>query len=189
MKPKYEPMLLSAEEVKAILARCTEDGDCLSWPGATDGRGMPIKAMQDPSLGKRRSVSLRSAIARASGLEVSAEKRTAMTCGNRLCMNPAHMKSQTMSALVGNAAKRDKSPWRSLVRRRRLSEAARQRTGKLSDAAVADIRTGNEPSHVYAERYGVKLVTVSAVRTGRLQAPDLKDGYLWAGLMALGARA
>ena len=41
---------------------------------------------------------------------------------------------------------------------------------KLNDAAVLDIRTSTERNGVLAERYGVKAVTISAVRHRRLWA-------------------
>ena len=177
-KPKQNWSLTDAE-FQRIKDRCEEVGDCLEWTMATS-KGRPMTALKRD--GKWTTVGARSAIARTIGLEVSPSKRTVMACGNMICLNPAHMKSQLVSTIVKNAAKKPGNGWQSTSRRIRLKELARERFGRLTDEAVEDIRSGKEKISVYMKRYGVSKTAVSEARNLITHSPVLQKSNPWAGL-------
>lgn len=173
---------LRADEVAHFLSRCVPAADCLEWVGANKS-GAPVAAIKRH--GKWHTLNLRPAFARHAGLDVSLQQRTVMTCGNAACLNVAHMQLQTMPRIVKTAYKRSKGgAWLNLARRAKLAEHARQRFGKLSEAAVADIRTKAEPVAAYMARYGVSKTTVCDIRRGHTHRMGLEKGNPWAGLFS-----
>jgi len=172
---------LRSEELEKIMSRYEEVGNCMEWQGARSSGGRPVGQIKRH--GRWVTINLRSSIARAHGMEVSLQVRTVMTCGNALCMDVAHMRSQSMSEILRRAAERDKSGWQGIARRAKLSAHARQRFGKLTPEAVADIRTKAEPVAAYMARYGICKTTVSEVRSGHTHALELDRSNPFAGLM------
>lgn len=179
MKKPKQDWALTEEEMQRVKERCDEVGDCLEWKMATS-KGRPTTAIKRD--GKWITVGARSAIARAIGLEVSAAQRTVMVCGNSICLNPAHMKSQKVSTIVRNAAKKPGNGWQTTSRRIRLKELARERFGKLTDEAIEDIRSGKDPIKVYMKRYGVSKTSVSEAKNCITHSPALQKSNPWSGL-------
>ena len=179
MKIPEQNWTLTEEEMQRVKERCEEVGECLEWQMATS-KGRPMMAIKRD--GRWITVGVRSAIARAIGLEVSVSQRTVMTCGNIICLNPAHMKSQQVGTIVRNAAKKPGNGWQSLSRRIRLAEITRERFGKLTPEAIEDIRNGKEFHRVYMQRYGVSKTTVSRVKNFITHSPVLQKSNPWAGL-------
>lgn len=75
-----------------IRARCTEDGDCLMWPGSTDSRGVPTVRIV------RRIVSARMVVLLAAGKWVDGHN-AANTCGRIGCLAEDHLAALTRREL------------------------------------------------------------------------------------------
>lgn len=180
MTDKYSFCTLTEEEIQKINAKTEEVGECLEWQGALLSDKRPyINARRD---GKRKTISIRPAIARSIGLEVSNKFRTTMKCGNPICINPDHIVSKSVSAITKAAAKKNRNAWNSIAIRAKRAEIARERFGKLTPEAVEDIRSGKEPVKAYMERYGVSRKAVSEAKNFITHSPVLQKSNPWAGL-------
>ena len=71
------------ERLKLIQSRCTEDGPCWIWLGATDGHGRPQMRHEGRTTYVRRVVR-----ALADGAPVPAKRVVASRCGNKGCVSP-----------------------------------------------------------------------------------------------------
>lgn len=68
-----------------ILARCTEEGECLLWSQGTTGQGYPCGAFNN-----LKSVNVRRWVAAQCGLEVDG-LRVLTRCRHKLCLATAHL--------------------------------------------------------------------------------------------------
>lgn len=185
MKKAKRKYRLKKAEIDHFLARCEPVADCMEWGGANK-RGLPVGSIKRH--GKWITVDLRPMFARFAGLDVTPQNRTVMTCGNPGCLNTAHMQVKSVSRIVKSAYKTSQGrSWRNVARRTKLAEHARQRFGKLTAEAVADIRTKAEPVAAYMDRYGVSKTTVCEVRNGHTHSVAVERGNPWAGLAACAA--
>ena len=94
-----------------------------------------------------------------------AQRRTLYpVCGEKLCVNPAHMQSMTlgeMQRLVASKGHHSRPDKRAKV-------AATQRAkSRLDMDAVNAIRNSNTTLTVEAEKWGVSISTISCIRRGK----------------------
>ena len=83
------------------------------------------------------------------------------TCGEKLCVNPAHMRPTTRKAVARKAAQQ--GAFSSMARAAKIAEA-RRLGSKLTDEQVAYIRASAAPHVHIAARFGVSKQYVSAIR-------------------------
>lgn len=142
---------MTPEQTKAwIWSRCTEDGDCMRWEGATDDCGTP----QVRRPGSRKVEAARRVLLEAMGKKLDGLLATT-TCDDPLCLAEEHcvawtrkqLQKRNGAKLVGNVARNAK-----------LSAAARARA-TLDLEAVRQMRASNMTTRQAAAAYGVAQST------------------------------
>lgn len=161
---------------KFLRDRSYEFGDCWIWTQGTNGAGYPqVKVPGGTAQLVRRLAAAVGGKPPAKGQPVTT------TCGEKLCVNPEHMKPSTKKAIGKAAAAR--GAFSGLSRAGKIAGARRAGLVKLTDEQVAEIRASDDTDKVLGEAYGVKSYYVARIRRG-----DARKDYAspWAGL---GARA
>ena len=142
-----------------IAAQTEEFGDCLLWTGAVDSQGYPIfKQSEGPCTLVRRDVY------RLSGRRAARRQPVVMTCGERCCIEPAHMVASSTKKVAQAAAA--KGAWSSPLRSANIA-AARRGSMKLTQATADLIRVSVESGPVLAARYGVCRTMVNRIKAGQ----------------------
>jgi len=92
------------------------------------------------------------------------------TCGEALCVNPAHLKATSTSDAAQRAAK--KGAWKGKARAAKIASTRRANINKKLDMDKArEIRMSTESGPVLAARYGVNRSLISRIKRGT----DWKD--------------
>jgi hypothetical protein len=82
-------------------------------------------------------------------------------CDNPSCVNPDHLELGTQKDNVRDMMERGRGNWRA-------PNGEDRHNAILTEDQVRYIRTSDERGKDLAERYGVKQVTISAIRHGRI---------------------
>lgn len=145
--------------VEYLQARSDEVGDCWEWNRAVQGKGqIPVMRYQG------RAQQVRRVIAVETGMWLQGRLATCR-CANMRCVNPEHVTTVTRQQLQKRTAKAT-GMHMSPARCRKLAQSAR-RTGKLTEAQVAEIRAiEGVTQRDIAKMYGITQPTVSAIRRG-----------------------
>ena len=141
-----------------IRLRCVEDGDCWLWQGALNSTGHPI--MKYPG---RPCSTVRRLVMEAAGDPPAPRQPTVNTCGDPLCVSPAHTAKSTIQKVGKEAAKR--GAFSRLDRRMKIA-ATRRKTAKLTIEKANEIRHSSEGIKELAERYSVNPSFIKAIRRG-----------------------
>ena len=148
--------------VESLLARCTDDGDCMIWQGAKSSDGTPAICNDNDS---RRNVRARRRMFELSGGKTNQRTPNVIaTCWNPLCLAPEHLRavSRRDQMLLAAAAGRLVVPSRDAAQRRNKRAAA----PKLTMEKARDIRRrhfGGETLTALAGEYGVHVSLVHRV--------------------------
>lgn len=144
---------ISNSSLESIKSHCVDDeSDCWIWQGYVTKNGHPmIHTCCGPAYVRRVVLSC---VGRAPAPRVP----VVPTCGKKLCCNPAHQHATTASAIAQGRAK--------CADRAKKIALARRAQSKLTDEAAQQIRIANEPARVLAQRHGVSLSRVYAIRRG-----------------------
>lgn len=150
--------VITLDEIKA---RCEEVGDCWIWQGATSDTGYPImKRGAGPCLLVRRVV------AGIKGTPPAARQPVVVTCGEKCCCNPDHVRLSTVKKVAEAAAKA--GAYSSIDRCAKVAKARRAAPGaKLNEGKARDIRLSAKTSAALATEYGVSLSLIKSIRAGR----------------------
>ncbi len=146
----------------SIHARCIPaEGDCLIWQGATTGhKTHPTPCLKtDGTNRSARPVVLKLARKPRPSLQ---HTRVITTCGNPLCLNPAHLRWATTSK-INQAGARNRAAGDTL-RRSKIAATMRERRAKLTPEQVREIRASTDLQHVLAMRYQVRQAHISNIR-------------------------
>jgi len=142
-----------------MLGRCTEEGDCLIWPGATNPKGLPV------AWGGRATASGRRIVWEAlTGQQLQPADCILMTCECVRCLNFAHMRKTDRSAVIRLGAKTGSH--RSPKRAHKLRQAYAARTGYDGEALAAEVRSSTQTGVELARRLGISTSAVSKMRRG-----------------------
>ena len=138
-----------------ILKRTAEDGDCLMWTGSLVHGTLPVITVANKKLYAKRQLMI------LSGRDV-AGKCVTNTCGEKMCINPAHLVILTKGGLAKKTA---------LTKRYTTADCAkiaqaRRAHSKLSQDAVLEIRASDEPAQALADRYRITPAYVYMLRKG-----------------------
>lgn len=145
--------MTEAEQFMAkVRARCVDDGGCHIWQGAVSECGLPRYA----------HTSVRREMWRTIHGKVAPRLMVSCTCNEKLCVNPEHLCLRTR-AIISRETARDGAVRQK--RARAMAPIARAK-GKLTPAAVAEIRQSGETLKVLGERFGVHFSLISKVRRG-----------------------
>ena len=146
--------------VAALRARCTVDGatHCWLWQGACSTDGSPRLHTFDHARGDKRSMSGPKAVWNIAHAEAPPlGKLVFRGCGQRACLNPAHLRLARTKAEIGEH-------WRRAGWRVGTALEARRANVRLAQAAAGVVPT--DPAVVRAVRAAPQ--TVSSVELARL---------------------
>lgn len=133
------------------------DNGCLVWKmGGAHGNKQP----QGRYLG--RIILVRRAVyEERTGKKLSLAQTVKCTCEREGCVEPTHLVAKRNRGREGQKA--------TIAQRRNISEGVRRSAmAKLTEEAVADIRTQQEPRTVYAERYSIAKEYVTDIQGFRV---------------------
>lgn len=138
-----------------LLHHCTEDGDCLIWRRACCNGHPAMRVEQKTKLVRR-------VLWESANGPILDGKILRVTCGSALCICPSHTELTTYQRVAKQLGALGvmSGPVRSAA----IARAKRKTHAILSDAAVADMRSGKEFGYVYAERHGVSAGHVSKIQ-------------------------
>ena len=173
---ELETIVSDTLALMALIERTEECGDCLLWTGSVGHSGLPIyKPYGKPCTLVRR------AMFQLNGGTLIPRKPIDTRCGEKCCVNPAHLFQSTTSKVSQRAAKR--GAFSGLVRRSKIAESKRS-ISKLTLEQARDIRVSPETGPVLALRYGVNKAVINGIKNGTRWK---EYGGHWAGLMRMAA--
>jgi hypothetical protein len=177
---KKQPVILTRVlvvetlELMKLVERTEEYADCHLWTGSTTSQGYPTyKAYGCGCTLVRRAVFV------LNGGVLNPRVPVEMTCGEKLCINPAHMKASTCSAIGKKAGAR--GAWSGKARAAKIAAAKRAKHAKLNIELAREIRLSDEPTQVLVARHGVDRSLINGIRAGT-RWKDYSSPF--AGLMA-----
>ena len=159
MKDSSVPLWRGTTRRERFWAKCerTPDGCIIHHSGTVCKDGYPmVHLKQDGRLLGRRASHVSLAIA---GIAVPKGQQVNHRCDNRKCVNPDHLFIGTQGDNV-----------RDMMSKRRHVFGERQRKALLTEEAVRDIKancTSIGQPREFAEKYGVSVSTIRAVRVGQ----------------------
>jgi hypothetical protein len=143
-----------------VHARCREDGDCLIWEGSTDAGGRPKVSIKAGAL--TRTVQPRRMAWEAAKGPITHKRVVTVTCGNPLCLNPAHMELISKGEVVHRTAQRPDTQ-----RRRYLAGLKSRERSNLDLEKVRYIRSCNLTLEEVSKELGISPTSASAIRRGK----------------------
>lgn len=146
--------------LKTIHDRCDEVGECWIWKDAVSQHGYPIMRRRPGGclLVRRVAVAL-------DGRPAAPRQPVMCTCGEKRCVNPAHLQPTTISAVAKAAAA--KGSFSTTARAARIAQSKRASSqAKLTLEQVREIRASDESNLALAERFGVNRSRIGAIRRG-----------------------
>lgn len=150
------------EAVEAIRARCTEDGGCWLWTGATNSKGHPkIFTRRGDS---KTTVPGRRVVYEAVHGEVPAGGLMTVTCECVGCLNPDHIAVTNKSEVSRKSNARESVR---TLRRASSARALRAIAGKITMEIAQEIRASEKTGRELAKELGCSPSLVSHVRQYR----------------------
>lgn len=135
-------------------SRVDRSEGCWLWRGHINHDGYGRLPVGDP--GRSRMIMAHRLALFLDGREVPPGMVTRHKCNTPACVRPDHLEIGTQAENVGDTVQSGHVP--------RGEDA---HNAVLTEAAVVDIRTSLEPSHVLAARYGISVKTLHHVRAGK----------------------
>jgi hypothetical protein len=166
-------MKLKVLTIDLIKDRCVEDGDCLLWQGAMCG-DKPTARHDGGQCNVRRLFWCLTNPSKT----LKAEQVLRVTCHDTRCL--LHVVRTSRSALMRRTAQGLRGNLVVTASR----TAARRRRSKLSQEAVAQIRTDPRPQRQLAEAFGVSRRTVQRIQQLQTWAPMVGSSVFRAGAAA-----
>lgn len=158
-----------------IQGHVIEDGECWNWTGAVQTCGATPTMRWNGATG-----SVRRFILVDKGNAPAGRTLATYTCGNPLCVNPAHLAWVSRKS-VQQRTTRERSHQSDIIRNKKIADKARQHSKLTHEQALA-VREAEGNQYVIAARFGISQATVSAIKTGRTWRSY--DGNPFAGLGA-----
>ena len=141
--------------VARAMARCTEDGDCLIWDGATNARG-PVLTHKQVQYSLRRLV-----WEDKFKKPFPADRLASVSCGHKACL--AHVVARTRAIVNSLSAKQFGA-----LKGRAAALAVRAKS-KLSQEAVRAIRIDERRAEEVAAEHGITAAYVYMLRRGEFR--------------------
>lgn len=147
--------------IQAIKDRTEEIGECWIWQqGTTNG----YPSMKVKGCGCRL---VRRIVVELDGRPAQAREPVATTCGEALCVNPAHLARTTIRAIAKKAAAA--GAFSGKARGAKIAAAKRASAhSKLTLEQAREIRLSEEAGPALAARYGVNPSLIKSIRAGRV---------------------
>lgn len=157
--PSLQTLIDTTLAMMRLIERTDEVADCHLWSGSTNS-GLPTyKPANKPCTLVRR------AMYQLAGGQLKRRVPIDDSCGERLCINPAHL-HQSSTRKVGQKAAA-KGAWRTKARAAKIASA--KRTGPQSKITIEDarvIRLSDDTGPVLAARYGVNRAVINGIKAG-----------------------
>ena len=147
-------MTVTIQEIKD---RTDEVGDCWVWKKAITSGYPQLKV---PG---RACKLVRRLVVELDGRPAGARQPVITTCGDPLCVNPAHLKPVTVSEVGKRAAAA--GGWKGKARGSKIA-AKKRATGKLTLEIAREIRMSEESGPVLSARYGVNRSLITRIKRG-----------------------
>lgn len=173
--PRTSVLIDETLEIMRILDSTVEEADCILWTGATGSTGHPIYKPR----GCGCTLVRRAVFALTKG-ELGYRVPIDTKCGERKCINPAHLFESTTQQVAKRAAKR--GAFSSATRGAKIAKAKRAK-GKLTIEIAREIRMSDESGPVLALRYGVDKSLINGIKAGRAWK-EYGNSNPFAGLMS-----
>jgi hypothetical protein len=160
-------------EIMRILDSTVEYGDCILWNGAvtTTGHGIYKKYGCGCKLVRREMYALTKG-------DLIPREPIDTICGERLCLNPAHLIRSTISRIALKAGAL--GAWSKKTRCAKIAHTKRK-SAKLTIEIAREIRLSQDTGPVLAKRFGVNRSLVNNIKRG-LAWRDYSNPF--SGLMA-----
>ncbi len=143
--------------LEGVFSRCEDFGECRLWGGSLAGEGREPRIY----VGSKPHSARRWVYEAFYGVKPPPGKIMGVSCGERLCLEPRHLKPMTRSELQSLNYAAGLSPEHISA----LTRAARNRANlKLSMEIAREIRASSEPSREEAKRRGVSKATICRIR-------------------------
>ena len=150
-------MNISIQDIKD---RTEEVGECWIWQQGTSN-GLPQMKVKGCACKLVRRI-----VVAIDGRPAEPGQPVAVTCGEKLCVNPKHLKPSTTRAVAKAAAR--KGAWKGQVRCAKIAAAKRAGANvKLTAEMVQIIRSSDEPGPALAKKLGVDRALIPRVRAGK----------------------
>ena len=159
--------------LETIMQRTQEVGDCVEWQGYVANRSPQVSHG-----GKITTV--RKLIRELQGRPTPMGVFVSATCGNHLCVNPAHLIDRTMSQHAKMMS--SKIDYDAPVRIAKLQKSAAGRR-KISDEGVAAALSDPRSSRAVADEHGVHKSLIARIRRGQAHRQLNAKTNFFAGLM------
>jgi hypothetical protein len=175
---------ITTHTLASLTALCTEEGECLIWPGI----GPQRKKIKRPTVfhnGVRQSVRRLFAALRGDPQALAEQAGTAepghwaATCGDPHCMAKAHTVRRSRGEHMANARTRANVGATNQLRIAKIIRTKRAQAGKLSDEQIAAIQASSRGIKAEASVHGVSHSLISRIRR---RNPARAAGTVWAGL-------
>lgn len=161
---KYKPADWNAVKEK-IQKKYIEEGDCWLWTGYAPRR-IPMTRYKT-SGGKWIGVSVRKLLSIIAGRTVHDGKVCVSSCGEPLCVNPAHTKILNNNDHLARVSELGVSGVANIRRAAKISETRRARHSKLTAEDVQQIRESNLTQRELSRIYGICQNRVSMIKQGK----------------------
>jgi hypothetical protein len=165
--------------LQRIKSRCIECGDCHEWQGSATKS--PTGTMYPSVRVNGKAKMVRRIVYEATHGSIRAKHAIRTTCGNDLCVNGAHLATNTTSQIATIAARAGK--FSGFARSAKIANSKRARDAKLTQEIATEIRFSEETGPVLAARYGVNRSLVVRIKAGKAWR-DYSNPF-----MGLGARS
>ena len=152
--------------IEKILARCSEDADCMLWHGRRDRANHP----------KIGGLSARRVTWKLANGEIPKKRVVTVTCQNSMCLNPAHLALTTKAAVIRKTSSRLDVNLRKKASGRRF---ARAQLSKITMDIARSIRASDRTAAELAQELGVSPSLIYKVRSNRSW---VESASMWAGL-------
>lgn len=170
--PLTSVLVAEMDYIWEIIERTDEVGDCWIWNSTTSSGGYPIMKIRGcPCRLVRREAFM------LAGGELMPRQPVDVTCDERLCINPKHLKASSTAEIAQKAARQGKF---SGVARAAKIAAVRRTKAKLTIEQAREIRISEVPNKELAALYGVHKSVIQGIKTGTRWKDHQNP---WAGLM------
>ena len=141
-----------------------EIGDCWEWQGyITTGCTPTWRYWVN---GAWSATPVRRTILLIKGIELASDERAMPTCGNKLCVNPAHVTKQNIGQVMYERNQIITRGANGHIRAAKIAAKRRQDSSPLTQEQVNQIRAHVGAAHEVADQYGISAKTFNAIRRG-----------------------
>jgi hypothetical protein len=163
--PRIDTLVKESMLMMRVVMNIEDDGECWTWKGAVNHAGHPIIHLRQSVFGHKGCFTVRRYVFLLTNGFLLPRQPIGCTCGDKLCVNPAHLFQSTVSKVAKLAAKN--GAWQGQDRAIKISRAKRA-TAKLDAEKAMEIRCSEESGPVLAARYGIDRSLVNSIKRGKV---------------------